>query len=298
MITTKLEGGLGNQMFQYAAAKALATKLECPLQLDISAFNNRQIHNGFELAKFALSQSKNNIHIKTTNTPSRFESVGLSRLGKNKFVRFALRKINSAKLNHYVEKDFSFDENLFNLKPYTTIEGYWQSYRYFGNIRKQLLADFRFLEGLSKENQALAKKINSQNSVSLHVRRGDYVANAHTNSYHGVCGLDYYQKAISEIEKRVPEPVYFIFSDDPEWTMQNLKNVTSPTFVTHNTGPNSFFDMHLMSLCKHNIIANSSFSWWGAWLNENPEKVVIAPKQWFAVDKNTSDLLPPDWIRI
>lgn len=296
MITTKLEGGLGNQMFQYAAAKSLALQLNCQIHLDVSAFYKRKIHNGFELDKFALHQ--NIVKIEDASTHDIIEKIGRTWFGQTLILRYLLGKIYDLKSGYYVEKSFSFDSDLFNQKCQTTIKGYWQSYKYFESIRQELLEDFRFLVPPSEMNQALVKKITSQNAVSLHVRRGDYVANAHTNSYHGVCGLDYYQRAVSEIEHVLTDPVYFIFSDDPQWTFENLKISSDATYVTHNTGVNSYLDLYLMSLCKHNVIANSSFSWWGAWLNQNPSKIVIAPHKWFAIEKDTSDLVPPAWIKL
>ena len=138
--------------------------------------------------------------------------------------------------------------------------------------------------------------ISQTNSVSLHIRRGDYVSNQKTNQTHGTCDLDYYQRCITEIEKEVENPYFFVFSDEIEWVKENLKINHPAEYVDQNTGDKSYEDMRLMSQCKHNVIANSSFSWWGAWLNSYPDKIVFAPKRWFASDKhNTKDLIPEGW---
>jgi len=296
MVTTKILGGLGNQMFQYAAARAVAMKFGCPVRVNITAFKTYQIHNGFELQKFALDRETLKLDCPQDKTPK--QEIGYSKFSLSKLMRFLSRKLNTIKPNLYVEKDFSYDADLLNQSPPVTIEGYWQSYKYFSDIREQLLEDFRLLVPPVDLNQELAKKISESNSVSIHIRRGDYVFNANANSYHGICGSDYYQKAIDKIESITSYPTYFIFSDDIDWCRQNLKLSKEPIFIAHNQGANSHFDMHLMSLCKHNIIANSSFSWWGAWLNTNQNKCVIAPEKWFAIEKNTSDLLPLNWLRI
>jgi len=296
MVTTKILGGLGNQMFQYAAARALALKLNCDVRLDITAYKTYQMHNGFELCKYALDQHTLKLDALTGDAQN--QSIGQSQFSFGRLKRFLARKTNAIKPNFFVEKDFSFDSALFDQSLPVTIEGYWQSYKYFSDVREQILKDFRLLQSPTSLNEILAKKISKSNSVSIHIRRGDYVSNANANSYHGICGSEYYQNAINKIEAKVSNPSYFIFSDDIEWCRLNLNVPGDSTFIGHNRGDQSHFDMHLMSLCKHNIIANSSFSWWGAWLNANLNKCVIAPKQWFAVDKNTADLLPLDWVRI
>ncbi|MDD2505652.1 MAG: alpha-1,2-fucosyltransferase, partial [Bacilli bacterium] len=135
-------------------------------------------------------------------------------------------------------------------------------------------------------------------SDSLHVRRGDYVLNSTTNKVHGTCGINYYNKAIDIVTKENPEAVFFVFSDDCDWARNNLKINHEKYFIDFNGKENCHEDIRLMSLCKHNIIANSSFSWWGAWLNNNKNKIVVAPKKWFNVKINTKDLVPENWIKI
>ena len=133
----------------------------------------------------------------------------------------------------------------------------------------------------------------------MHIRRGDYVSNPTTNKLHGTCSLEYYHNAVDIIAAKVSNPHFFIFSDDHEWARNNFKIDYPLTFVAHNNAGKNYEDMRLMSLCKHHIIANSSFSWWGAWLGSNPKKIVCAPRGWFK-DKslNTNDIIPSDWSRI
>lgn len=173
--------------------------------------------------------------------------------------------------------------------------GYWQCEHYFEDIRALILAEFTPAELPDQINLDVGRKIAQSMSISLHVRRGDYV----NNKFHSFLGLDYYRVAVAEMASKTECPHMFVFTDDPEWCRQNL-NISFPyTLVTHNPGPQAYWDIILMSRCKHNIIANSSFSWWGAWLNQNPRKIVIAPKRWFGDPSvDTIDRVPKGWIRL
>ena len=162
----------------------------------------------------------------------------------------------------------------------------------------QIRADFTFRLPLENKNAELAKQINQVNAVSLHVRRGDYVNNPKTTATHGLCSLDYYQASIRYVAERVQQPHFFIFSDDIDWVQSNLKIDFPCVYVQHNRGAESYNDMRLMSLCRHHIIANSSFSWWGAWLNPRSEKIVIAPRKWFANQTDVQDLFPAGWVTL
>jgi hypothetical protein len=176
--------------------------------------------------------------------------------------------------------------------------GYWQSEKYFSAISEQIREDFSFRLAINNQNTQLAFKISQHNAVSLHIRRGDYANNPTVTATHGLCPISYYHNAIEYIAHRVKQPYFFIFSDDIVWAKENLKMDLHSTYIDHNQGAESYNDMRLMSLCRHHIIANSSFSWWGAWLNPNIDKIAIAPKQWFVKDVNTQDLIPKDWVRL
>jgi hypothetical protein len=165
-------------------------------------------------------------------------------------------------------------------------------------VASTIRTDFAFRQPLTGLNVEIAQEIAVVNSVSLHIRRGDYASNPKTLSTHGTCSLAYYKEAIRKIIERVESPHLFVFSDDIDWARDNL-NIDLPIrYVDHNRDSESFNDMRLMSLCRHHIIANSSFSWWGAWLNPHEDKIVVAPNNWFANSNNTKDLLPTGWFAL
>lgn len=286
MVVSKLIGGLGNQMFQYAAGRSLAMSRNCELKLDVSGFDNYSLHNGYELSLFNIEAL----------IGSNDECSSLQR--QSTLYKFFTKKLGLKGKSYFAEKNFSFDSEFFNLNGSVYIDGYWQSYKYFESIQHQLRAELIPKSPLSGLNLLVSEKISEVSAVSLHIRRGDYVSNKVTNKFHGCLGVDYYDRAIELINNRVSDPYYFVFSDDISWAKDNLNLKNNVEFVNHNTGKNSYEDMRLMSLCQHHIIANSSFSWWGAWLNPNLDKIVIAPKQWFAVERDTSDLIPSSWIRL
>jgi hypothetical protein len=287
MIISRLIGGLGNQMFQYAAGRSLAVANNCELKLDISGFKDYTLHNGYELDLF-------NIKANVANA----EDVSGMVNTQSRLMRFIYRKLKVKKSTHFVEQSFTFSSDFFNTEQPVYIDGYWQSYKYFESIESQLKQEFSFKSSLVGKNLQVYEHISNVNAVSIHVRRGDYVSNKHTNSVHGVCSLDYYRAAIQTMTAHVENPVFFIFSDDIEWVKDNLVFGSHDVFVDNNTGKKSYNDMCLMSLCQHHIIANSSFSWWGAWLGVNAKKIVIAPQQWFANTTITDDLIPESWLRI
>ena len=287
MIFSRLIGGLGNQMFQYAAGRSLAIVNNCELKLDISGFENYSLHNGYELDLFDIRAD-----IASAKEISRLVT------SQSRLSRFLYRKLNIKKKTHFIEKAFIFDANFFDVKQPVYIDGYWQSYKYFESIELQLRQELSLKKPFSNINLQIAEQISNVNAVSIHIRRGDYVSNKHTNSVHGVCSLDYYRAAIEAVSARVENPVFFVFSDDISWVKNNLAIDLQCIFIDHNVGGQSYNDMYLMRLCQHHIIANSSFSWWGAWLGINPNKIVIAPKQWFTNDTVTDDLIPSSWLRL
>jgi hypothetical protein len=197
------------------------------------------------------------------------------------------------------EPPLRFDPDFFAVPDNVYLEGYWQSENYFKTIENAIKSEFTLKEDPDPQNALLSEKILGSNSVSIHIRRGDYVHNPVTFDYHGVCSLEYYHSAIDTIAKKISNPHFYIFSDDSLWVKQNLGINYPHTYVTHNQGLKDYMDLWLMKLCRHHIIANSSFSWWGAWLCSNPGKIVIAPKQWFNnPDVNTDDLIPNTWLRL
>lgn len=291
MIITKLQGGLGNQMFQYAVGKFLAEKNNAELKLDISNFgqeDKKTTPRKFELKNFNI-----NTKIATREEIKYFKKYKKSNI---RFFRFLYNKIFADDSIYISQKSYYFDPEILKLKDNIYLNGEWQSEKYFKNIRNILTQEFT-PKIKSYTYEKYIEKIQSTDSISIHIRRGDYLNKKLLENY-GICSLDYYNKAIKLIIEKISNPTFFIFSDDIEWVKENLK-IDFPTIFVSNGEIKDYEELILMSKCKHNIIANSSFSWWGAWLNQNPNKIVIAPKNWF---KNESwapkDLIPENWLRI
>lgn len=292
MIIVNLIGGLGNQMFQYATGRALSLRLSQSLRLDISGFDGYGLHQGFELSRvFAC-----NPEIATDEDIRDLLGWRASRIARKLLLLPAFRWLQGDRL--VVEPHFHYWPEITGLSRNFYLAGYWQSEKYFCDATESIRADFTFRPPLSKQNAELARRIGQTTAVSLHVRRGDYVSNAKANAAHGLCSLDYYRAAILQLAAHVERPEFFVFSDDIAWVKANLKIDFPCQYVDHNQGAESYNDMRLMSLCEHHIIANSSFSWWGAWLNPNMDKIVVAPRKWFATDKNVEDLYPAGWVLI
>lgn len=291
MVISNIIGGLGNQMFQYATARALALRLDADFRVDLSHFVGYELHQGFELERLFNCPVEKASKCDLSNVLSWQGSKLIQ-----KFLRRPQLKILRKK-SFTVEPHHHYWAEIMELEGNQYLYGYWQSEKYFINVAETIRKDFSFKQPLLDENTHIVEQLANVNSVSLHVRRGDYVTNT-KNAFIGTCSTTYYQSAIKEIENQIINPVFFIFSDDIDWVKKNLVVDRSSIFVSHNKGSESYNDMRLMSLCKHNIIANSSFSWWGAWLNSNPQKIVIAPKQWFASGQDDSDLIPKTWIRV
>lgn len=292
MIISNLIGGLGNQMFQYAGARALSIDLDTKLMLDASDFVGYELHHGYELERVFQ------IPVTIATNADLDNLLGWQ---KSKLVRRLLRKLPFKLIGskHLIfEPTFRYWPGIESVNDGSYLMGYWQSELYFSHHAATIRNDFSFKSELSPKNAAIASHIQSVNSVSLHIRRGDYVSDVKTSSTIGLCSPAYYEQAIAKICERVKHPEFFIFSDDMAWVRSNFRIDFPCHFVDHNKGLDSFNDMRLMSLCKHHIIANSSFSWWGAWLNTSPEKIVFAPQNWFTNGTDASDLIPADWARL
>jgi len=277
-------GGLGNQMFQYAFYLALKKKFP-DVKIDLSGFNDYSLHNGFELERIF------DLHI--DQAPPVFASIYYT--PERKWIWRKLRRFIDMRNAYYEEKEFfSFDPEILTNDQIKYYWGYWQNPLYFTTIAEEIKSIFKFKIPLDEKNQQLLEEIHNSNSVALHVRRGDYMKDSFLG---GLCGEEYYKAAILTMELSTISPKYFIFSDDIAWCEENLK-LNNCTYISWNKGVSSYIDMQLMSACKHNIIANSSFSWWGAWLNDNPSKIVVGPKKWINDPKLESGMLFPDqWIR-
>ena len=267
MIIVRIVGGLGNQMFQYAYAKSLQQK-GFDVQIDISKFKTYKLHGGYHLDTYKIDLKK-----------AGFFDTFLSLIKLKKNVK---------------EKSLLFDDQLFHLSGNEFVKGYFQTEKYFSSIREILLKQFTIKTAVSDSTKEYSKEIHQhKNSCSLHIRRGDYITDKKANSVHGTCDLNYYAAAIKLINEKFENTHFFVFSDDIAWTKENLQ-LENATYIDHKTIPHE--DMFLMSLCKHNITANSSFSWWGAWLNQHKDKTVIAPKKWFVSQKN--EVASKNWIQL
>lgn len=296
MVKVLLTGGLGNQMFQYAFGKYLAAKNNTSLVLDTTylqsklPFKKWSTPMQYELDIF-------NLHavLETNVIPNNFL---LYPFAKSEYL--IRNKMNENKYDLVTENKFGFDAKLLEAEDNSYVKGNFQSEKYFNHIENEIKNNFTFKNKLDAANLKWKNQIESCNSVSIHIRRGDYISIKQNAQKFASIPLSYYHKAINIISDKVANPEFFIFSDDIAWVKENLKLDAPFHFISNNTTSNTaYVDMQLMSLCKHNIIANSTFSWWGAWLNSNPEKIVIAPENWF-VDKSvdTSDVLPTKWIKL
>ncbi len=266
MIKISISGGLGNQMFQYAFGRAKALKNDADLALIPSYKAKNTAPRGFLL---------NNFNIKA--------DIRNSTSIKEKIFKIA-------------EPHPPFSKEIYE-KPKGYFVGNWQSEKYFKDYEDKIRADFTLKNRLSSEAEKIKDLIEKSYSVSLHVRRGDYASDQRVNEKHGLATIEYYSKAIYYIKEKVSQPTLFVFSDDIKWARENLPLTESAVFVS-NENISECEDLVLMSLCKNNIIANSTFSWWGAWLNKNQNKIVIAPRLWFGRESDTSYLIPQEWLRM
>lgn len=279
-------------MFQYAAGRALSLRHDTPLKLDIAGFDGYGLHQGFELHRvFPATEQLAPPEATAQGAASALRAV----------MRKLLRRRAAAPVrprSFVLEPHFHYWDGIADAPANSYLSGYWQSEKYFHAVGRQIRDDFSFAPVNDQFNAALTQRIAATNAVSVHVRRGDYASDPKNTSVYELCSLDYYRAAIEHIASRVDHPHLFIFSDDISWVKEHMQVGLAHTWVDNNCGRESFNDMRLMSQCKHHIIANSSFSWWGAWLNPDPAKIVVAPKRWFANGTNSIDLLPFDWERM
>lgn len=291
MIFAKIIGGLGNQMFQLAFAEVMRHIHQTRLFLDTSdyaQYSDRQYDMHCFMLGYAFARP---LQLR------RFREIAGR---KQRIERYIANTIHGKGqvLKEQQNEQFRFNTTIVRRYPHDLyLDGYWQSYKYFIEHEDRIRALFRFKETIRLQNKAILDQTSQAQTVALHVRRGDYVHDQKANKVHGTCSLDYYQQAIELMKEKIPNPYFLIFSDDISWCKLSIRTGVSQYFVDHSN--QNWEDMQLMSMCQHQIIANSSFSWWAAWLNINPDKIIIAPKKWLS-NKNipTEDLLPQNWIKI
>ncbi|WP_029276675.1 alpha-1,2-fucosyltransferase [Pedobacter borealis] len=283
MIKVNIIGGLGNQMFQYAYGKALAIKYKTDLFLDISIYETGLSNRSFDLGIFNLE----NVVIGSSN---------YLELKDWKYV-VELNDLNFSFNNDPLASISNLDNLISAGNTIIILNGYWQSEKYFLSIADIVRKTFRIRESLDGKWEKLYRRIKQTTSIMINVRRGDYL---NLLDYHGVVSLEYLNEAMQFMSSNVHSPIFFVFSDDIPWCRRNLAHTTNLFFVDESYYTQTFDKyLTLMTCCKHFIISNSSYAWWAAWLSDGNEKIVIAPKRWFANDKlNTIDLIPEDWIQI
>ena len=285
MIITKIIGGLGNQLFQYAAGRCLAYLNDTQFKLDVTGFTDYKLRNFDLQALHASCQFASE------------EEIG-SLLPSHNLEKALQYLFPKKSRTYYREKYFHFDENMLKFGKNVYLKGYFQSEKYFLPIKNIIRKEFTFKDEIIERVKEFSDVIRSTNSVSVHIRHGDLKSDPAAAERHGVMPLSYYQKCIEIIRSKISNPHFYFFSDDINWARENFKE-QDMSFVSGEISKTHFEDLYLMSQCGNNIIANSSFSWWGAWLNNNPNKIIIAPNKWFnSGPQDTQDLLPEEWIKI
>jgi hypothetical protein len=262
-------GGIGNQMFQYAAARSLAERHGTGVVVDLDWFveqsTSDDTRRGYALDVFVGPAAASKTELPTGGT--------------------------------FREQGFGFDASVLQLPDRSTLIGYFQSERYFLEHAAVIEKEFSFLTDPDPDNRSILELIRSSESVAVHVRRGDYAHNPTTRAHHGLLPLDYYRHAVDDLSGRVSDPRFFVFSDDPMWCRTGLSFLRGGVVVDHNRDESGAEDLRLMAACRHHILANSTFSWWGAWLATRPDQIVVAPRRWFAGSiLDTAQLCPPRWL--
>lgn len=301
MIIVKLMGGLGNQIFQYAFGQAIEAKIHKKITYDCLWFKEKPSRRLgiFDLGISVKSKRSNSIYLA-------LNKIAIYCSAHSKFIRrYNLPKkieyLNTIKNNFFYqivnEKDFSKTE-IKKRKNYFFV-GYWQNPSYFENVREIILKNINFPKLQNANDLNLQNQIHYTESVAIHVRRGDYVENKNNNEFFGTCSIEYYKKAIDFILSKIPNAKFFIFTDDPDYAKLNF-NFLSETILVSDNQRSEIDELNLMHLCKHFIIANSTFSWWGAWLSRNLNKIVITPKQWYKNSEANEKckIIPKDWMKI
>ena len=295
-IIMKLAGGLGNQMFQYALGRRLSLERNFRLYLDPNGLQNYAAPRKYKLNRFNISATLVNREF-TLNLPTRI-LTSASQKTKFDFLKIAY-KIFPRTIYQIKEKNLSYDPECLNISRSCYLNGYWQNEKYFIAIKETLIKDFSLTSRLSTENNPFYESIFREQAISVHIRRGDYVSNKENLSYYSICDINYYKEAISILLRSIKNPHLFIFSDGIPWVKENLEFPLPVTYVEGNSVDQDIEELFLMTQCKYHVIANSSFSWWGAWLCTYPGQIVIAPKHWFIDDGMNKQLeLPEQWIRI
>lgn len=289
-VIVRLVGGLGNQMFQYAAGRAVAVRNQVPLTLDLSWFGTDPER------QYALAPFRINVRIRKDQNTGSVRPSWVER-----FAGRVRRKLNlpSQGVPVFSEKSFRYDAEIETVSAPVILNGYFQSERYFSSIQQLISEEFTLQNEPKSATAELLALIHASDAICVHIRRGDYITNASANAYHGTCAVNYYDDGLAEVSAGLRNPHCFVFSDDPQWVRENFKTSLPMTLVDIHGTQEAHEDLRLMRECRHFVIANSSLSWWGAWLSAREGKRVVAPKVWFKNSENdTSDLIPSGWRRV
>jgi hypothetical protein len=294
-----LQGGLGNQMFQYAAGRRLAYFRNTDLKLDITRLtgpisidpnvDSRSFHLGF----FNIQEENADQEEIAQLTGDKLPKIP-------KKIYKIWQKFTPSRWRRFILQQSPDSENgIFQASPNVYLDGYWQSEKFFIDISDIIRNEYTLKNELDQKNREIANLIMSTDSIGIHFRRGDYISKPKTKEFHGTCELSYYDQCIDLITEKVRNPNFFIFSDEPEWVEKNFHCSFPFKIIGHNGREKDYVDMQLLSLCKHFIIANSTFSWWGAWLGGYPRKIIMAPKYWFKTKSfDGRNIVPEGWIRV
>jgi hypothetical protein len=294
-VIVQILGGLGNQMFQYALGRAISQRAGAPLLLDTNVIKHARQNTprGYELDIFKLRPT-----FATRADVSRYHSHGAGLAGK--IAHRVRRRLGVSEITH--QHKFGYQPEILDLRPPLYLAGVWQSYRYFAGIEDVLRRDFEFRDELPPAAADLAEAISRPGAVCLHVRRGDYTEPAHANSI-GLSGIDYYRRGVARVREFVDQPAFFIFSDDLDWCRANFHWLGRAARFVEYAAPSGFklhaSDLQLMARAECFITANSTFSWWAAWLAGDRAKLVITPREWFKDPRlSADDLVPKHWERL
>lgn len=287
-VVVKIHGGLGNQFFQYALGRCLKVAHGLEVSFDVGWYQTQSLRT-YDLDKY-------NVQVEPAEPALVSEFYRAKPTGlQGKIGSWLFPSASQYLLDHSLR----YNPRVLAIKPPMYLDGYWQSEKYFAEIAGKIRKELTLKTEATGENAALLRQIKAAPTVSLHVRRGDYVSNQTTNAFHGTTTNEYYRAAVEKIKSVEPGATIYVFSDDHTWVKENLRFDLRTVFVDVNSANQAHEDLRLMSACTHHIIANSTFSWWGAWLSQADKKVIIAPKRWFADQRiNTDDLVPNQWIRI
>lgn len=298
MIISNIGAGLGNQLFQYALGKHLSILNKTEYRIDTSGYKDANPDSKLGVRICGLDNFNISAPKASKNDLAEFDFLVKNKFFRH-FIRFYSRPNNYFKRKYILEPEinyFKFDPRILTakLKRDVYVDGYWQSGKYFKDIENIIRKEFSFKDEPSEINSRVIKEMRENNSVSVHVRHGDNV-----NMVNGVLPLDYYRRASEKIVVKIKSPVFYIFSDDPEWVCNNLKFNYPTVYISHNGDKKSHEDLRLMTHCKHHIIGNSTFSWWGAWLGKKDNQIVYSPKSHHSYPNlPSSDYIPSDWIFI